>query len=86
MRSCEAQVSQIPQLRGILEVERNRLQKLFALHQKNLQISQHSDRTKKRLPSCKLAAVDFGIFLNPQYARSEGYLFKGLEWMQMKEN
>ena len=89
----ETQVAISPQLRAMLEVERKtsntpqaevlRFGAGILQRSLNVWIGQ-----KKRLPSCKLAAMRFWHLLeSTQYARHEGYLFsQELEWMHMEEN
>ena len=73
VRTVEVQVVQIIQLRGMLEVERKiRLlykQKFFALDLEIYRSLKLWTGRKKSLPSCKLAAMNFGIILSPYNMR-----------------
>ena len=89
--SClDAQVAQILRLRGMLEVERAKYNTLQAdvLRLKKIDRSlKFWIGQKKRLPSCELAAMILGNFLNSHRMRKvKGYLSQELEWMHMEEN
>ena len=40
---------------------------------------------KKKLPSCNLAAANFGVILSPHCIRGIKHISQELEWMHMEE-
>ena len=90
-RSLEAHVAQIPQLRVMIEVERqtsNTLQaEVLRLGAEHLQICQKWERSKEEVAQLQARCNEFGHLLEPtQSTRDEGYFSPELELMQMEEN
>ena len=93
VRSLEAHVLRILQLRGVIDVGRtNRMlfwqlcwQKLFALEHKIYRSPTMWIVRKKRLPSCKLDAMNSGIILSPHSMREMRDISQELSGCKWKE-
>ena len=87
--SLEAQVAPVSQLRGMIDVERqktNILQaKVLRVGARNPQLFHLVDRSKERdWSDCKLPPMKFGMILGPKSVRETTDISQGLEWMYME--
>ena len=87
--ACQSAVRSLEAQTARKSKDKNRLlckQKFFALNQKICSSLKCWKGRKKRLPICKLAAMNFGVLLSPHSMREMKDISLELEWMQMEEN